>query len=653
MTAQVIRLNAKEGNHDALQQRLEAERPPAPPKGTKAVEFLQQLAPGRAWVLTAIVPDGSTTTETFEGDEDARRFIARHNSAGSGVYYSLNPTKATLRTKASKADIAAIEFLHVDCDPDKDETPEACKARVLKRVAAYEHDPTFVVDSGNGLQLLWRLDQVVPLNSADDIADIEARNYALAEAFNATPSTRNVDRILRLPGTTNFPNAAKRKLGRVKCRARLLQVNDRSYRLRLFPPKPSTTPTNNNSDAAPIAEMPRNVQALLFHRGAKGQRVAGYKDRNALTFAFLTGAIRAGVPDAAIIDACLDSNFAGCAVYEHIKDNGRRKCAERQLQRAREKAGEYRNKAAANTVVAINAEALRTTEFAPIKYTVPGYIVEGVTILAGKPKVGKSWLLLGTAIAVASGTKTLNESCIQGDVLYCALEDNPRRLKSRMKKLLGGLNQPWPKRLDFWTRMPRLGDGGLEKLKEWIVQAKRPRLISLDTLAKVKARAKKEQQSAYDADYDAISDLRDFAGKYGVAIILAHHLRKLDADDPFDTVSGTLGLTGAADSILVLKRGQGQVVLYGKGRDLPDFEKAVEFDKERCTWTVKGDAKTVQVSEQRQAVIDAMRRVGGVLTPKVIEYETGMQAGNVRWLLHMLAQDGDIVREGRGRYRLR
>jgi AAA domain len=332
-----------------------------------------------------------------------------------------------------------------------------------------------------------------------------------------------------------------------------------------------------------------------------------------------------------------------------------RRVDERQLERAWDNAGEKAppNKAnPAKTVVAINAEALRTTEFAPIKYAVPQYIVEGVTILAGKPKVGKSWLLLGAAIAVASGTKTLDEICKQGDALYCALEDNRRRLKGRMKKLLGGLDQPWPKRLEFWTQMPRLGDGGLDKLKEWIKQAKRPRLIILDTLARVRTPSRKEQ-STYEADYNAISDLRDFAGEYGVAVVLAHHLRKGEADDPFDTISGTLGLTGAADSMLVLKRSQGQVTLYGRGRDLLDVEKAVEFDKQRCTWTVKGDAAGVRVSEQRQAIIDALRRVGGASTPKVIEYETGMTGGNVRYLLHMLLRDGDIERVQRGRYRVR
>src|SRR6516164_563717 len=116
-----------------------------------------------------------------------------------------------------------------------------------------------------------------------------------------------------------------------------------------------------------------------------------------------------------------------------------------------------------------DAATLKTKVFEPIKYIVPGVIVEGLTILAGKPKVGKSWLVLHGAIAVARGGFTLGEiKCIEGDVLYCALEDNERRLQSRMRKLLQ--LQDWPKRLQYLClgKLPRLNEGGLEKLKAWI-----------------------------------------------------------------------------------------------------------------------------------------------------------------------------------------
>ena len=190
-----------------------------------------------------------------------------------------------------------------------------------------------------------------------------------------------------------------------------------------------------------------------------------------------------------------------------------------------------------------NAEGLNQMTFSPIKYVVPGYIVEGLTLFAGKPKIGKSWLLLHVAFAVAEGGLTLgNVQCEQGDVLYAALEDNPRRLQSRMTKLFGMQN--WPARLNFTCQMSRLTEGGLDFVKNWIKSAKRPRLVIIDTLAVVRPPNRKEQ-GTYDADYAAVKELRDMALEYGIAIVLVHHLRKAEADDPFDTVSGTLGLTGA------------------------------------------------------------------------------------------------------------
>jgi len=208
-----------------------------------------------------------------------------------------------------------------------------------------------------------------------------------------------------------------------------------------------------------------------------------------------------------------------------------------------------------------------TLTFSPIKYVVPGVIVEGLTLLAGKPKLGKSWLLLHMAIAVARGGFTLGDiHCAEGDVLYLALEDNLRRLQARMTKLLG--LQQWPSRLQFLCEMLRLAEGGLAKIKEWIAGAEHPRLVIIDTLAMVRMPNRKDQ-STYDADYAAVKELRKLANEAGIAIVLVHHLRKADADDAFDTVSGTLGLTGAPDTILVLKRDTaGNVILHGRGRDL-------------------------------------------------------------------------------------
>jgi hypothetical protein len=300
----------------------------------------------------------------------------------------------------------------------------------------------------------------------------------------------------------------------------------------------------------------------------------------------------------------------------------------------------------------ISAQALGAMQFPEIKYVVPGVIVEGLTLLAGKPKIGKSWLLLHAAIAVARGGVTLGEiQCAEGDVLYCALEDNLRRLQSRMDKLLRGV-EGWPARLFFRCEMPRLAEGGLEQVRDWIKAANHPRLVIIDTLAMVRA-PKGRDESSYDADYGAVKELRDLANEHNVAVVIVHHLRKAAADDAFDTVSGTLGLTGAPDSILVLRYDSSGVVLHGKGRDLIELEKALRFDMDACTWTIKGDATEVRRSTERGVILAALEGAGEALGPRQIADATGMKAANVRFLLNKLLHDGEIVKAGYGKYRCR
>jgi RecA-family ATPase len=289
--------------------------------------------------------------------------------------------------------------------------------------------------------------------------------------------------------------------------------------------------------------------------------------------------------------------------------------------------------------------------FNPIKYVVPDIIVEGLTLLAGKPKIGKSWLLLHAAIAVARGGFTLGTfHCIEGDVLYCALEDNKRRLQSRMTKLLG-ISQEWPDRLFYRCQMRRLVEGGLDTIRAWLKSVPHPRLVVIDTLAMVRA-PKKRDETNYDADYAAVLELRALANEYGVAIVLVHHLRKAEADDAFDTVSGTLGLTGAPDSVLILKRDStGTIVLYGKGRDLMEIEKAMTFDAETCLWRITGDAADVRRSAERTAVLKAIEEASEPLTPSDIAAATRMRVPNVKFLLRKLLDEGAIEKATYGKYR--
>ena len=235
-----------------------------------------------------------------------------------------------------------------------------------------------------------------------------------------------------------------------------------------------------------------------------------------------------------------------------------------------------------NTIIA--ASTLQHRTFDPVKYVVPGLIAEGVTIFAGKPKIGKSWLLLDLCLACAADRFVLGQTKpIQGDVLYLALEDSERRLKKRLHKLWP--DGDWPAQLTLTTSWRKADAGGLEDITEWCESAARPVLIVIDTLEKFRPVAK-VHAAAYATDYHAIAGLHKLAHTRGIAIVVIHHVRKMEADDPFDMVSGTNGLTGAADTILVLKRQAGSVTLHARGRDIEEKETACRFDQVTCRWTL-------------------------------------------------------------------
>jgi RecA-family ATPase len=290
----------------------------------------------------------------------------------------------------------------------------------------------------------------------------------------------------------------------------------------------------------------------------------------------------------------------------------------------------------------IDAETLLGMEFPPLEYVIPGYVVEGLTVLAGKPKLGKSWWAYDASIAVATGGKAMGAiDCEQGDVLYLALEDNRRRVQDRLLTLcparkVQNINL---KRLTVRTVAPRIDTGLLPQLDKWRLSCERPRLIIIDVFLKVRP-PRKKGEDPYSADYDAVTPLQRYAGEHRLAIVLVTHTRKMAADDPLEAVSGTNGVTGAADAVLVLDRGTKGTTLYGRGRDIEEIETAMRFDGGR--WGILGDADEVRKSDERRKIVTALKEAGDEIGPKAIADLTGMKSDNVRRLLRKMVASGEI-----------
>jgi RecA-family ATPase len=293
------------------------------------------------------------------------------------------------------------------------------------------------------------------------------------------------------------------------------------------------------------------------------------------------------------------------------------------------------------------AAELWSANFPPVAWVVPDYLPPGLTLLAGAPKLGKSWLALDICRAVSEGGACLgNRECEQGDVLYAALEDNGRTLKARLKKSFP--TAPGD-RLTFWLEMSMLDQGGIDDLREWVASAPKPRLIVVDVLNKVRA-SKGRGEDSYPYDYRSVGPLKELADDYGIAVLVIHHTRKAEAGDKLEKVSGTNGLTGAADTTWVLDRDGDGVTLNGRGRELAEFETALEFDRDTCRWRVLGSASEVRKSDERKLILEALAGEKEPMGPTEIANVSGMAPNNVRFLLHQMSKAGEVQKIGRGKY---
>ncbi len=298
-----------------------------------------------------------------------------------------------------------------------------------------------------------------------------------------------------------------------------------------------------------------------------------------------------------------------------------------------------------------DAVTLLQQELPEPQWAVPGLLPEGVTLLAGKPKMGKSWLALNLAIAVARGAPALGRlpTC-KGHVLYLGLEDHERRITDRLRKMLQ--DEDAPAGLTWGGYWSPLSDGGLTDLEAYVRMKAETRLIIIDTLARVRPLSA-GGGSVYAEDYAIITPLKQLAEAHHLSILLVHHLRKNGASDPMDEISGSTGLTGATDCNMVLQRerGQREATLHITGRDVEEQTLYLTFDEDCAHWTLLANqSATPKLSPDRQAILDLLERMDRPMSPTEIAAILAMDYEKVRKALFFMKKAGDISTEGRGLY---
>jgi len=310
----------------------------------------------------------------------------------------------------------------------------------------------------------------------------------------------------------------------------------------------------------------------------------------------------------------------------------------------------------------VTAPELMDADLGELQFAVPGLFPHGVNLLAGPPKTGKSLMSLNMALAIAKGENAFGEIPVdQGDVLYMALEDGPRRMRDRLDQM--GVSQ-LPESLEFTFDWEKFGEGdensGSEGLLRDVLAAKQRsgknyRLVVVDTFAKLREKANASANAYYD-DYDAVQDFRDVAYSLNAALMVVHHTNKLGAgEDPYMRVSGSTGITANVDTVAVLERQRIEhtAELHVSGRDIEGRKLGMAFNPDDLSWSVEGPSRTFQMGDTRQAIYDALEEADDPKGPKWVSERVDADYDTVRKQLGNMVDADQVAKVGRGQYQVK
>lgn len=257
----------------------------------------------------------------------------------------------------------------------------------------------------------------------------------------------------------------------------------------------------------------------------------------------------------------------------------------------------------------ISATDLLELDLQPTPFCVETLLPHGLSILAGAPKAGKSWLVLDLCIHIAKGEPLWNLPVQQSGVLYLALEDTNARIQERVLAITDDV----PACLYFATQASTLANGLCDQIQRHINDHPDTKLVVLDTFQLARGNT---GDVSYASDYDDVRMLKQLADELDIAILLVHHMRKRGDSDVMNMFSGTTGLIGAADALLGLvkqERLSSDAVLHCTGRDIEDRVLTLKRNAEQPVWDVVGDSldsTVLELPDELIALVELMRDVG-------------------------------------------
>ena len=537
-------------------------------------------------LLDLIAPKGKICFQTFKNTasfkgapqwrygslDDLFPWLHEQNEHGAGIYFMVNEGDGMGRSAENVTKIRAV-FVDLDGAPIGPVIGAACR-------------PHAITETSQGhFQAFW-------LVSDAEVGDFKPMQQALSRRFSGDPAVCDPPRVMRLPGFFHRKRSA--------WMSRICKINNH---------KPFTM----NELTMHLDLKVGNIQVPV--ETVAGEFVIPKGKRNQTMVTICARLRNAGLSGDDLAEALWIQNQKKCqpplgrAEVDKILQWGSR-LDSNPIRPAR-------NRGVFDPTPSIEVMSwvdLKKRNYPPVKWIVQDLLPEGLTILAGRPKAGKSWMAQSLVASVSAGLPVLGYfQPNQGQCLSLALEDNERRFKSRMLKILDG-KDPHPDAhfANQWPNLPH----AIDKLQQWVEEHRECQLVVVDTLAKIRNRSQ-GKDGVYQADYEDIGAFQQFASQYGIAIVLVHHLRKAsdnDADE-FNAISGSAGLTGAADSMWVLTRPDRsamQGVLQITGRDISDRKYSLRWDQDRAHWLYDGIGDKPQVDNDVHAkLLEVIQDLGG------------------------------------------
>ncbi len=295
---------------------------------------------------------------------------------------------------------------------------------------------------------------------------------------------------------------------------------------------------------------------------------------------------------------------------------------------------------------------------------VNNFIKSGLSLISGRPKDGKSRLMLYMAVCIATGMPFLSKyQTVKTGVYFITFEESLRLLQKRLSKIL--LNRDFPENLVFPKKVrkvnrrekitidfPKFDQGGLKVLEEVIVKNKNIKVIIFDNIGK--AFAQRTNRNSFEEDYTILSPLQELANKYEVAIIGIHHNRKQSAINPIDEMMGSSSLSAVADSIFILRKiNPTDRSLHITGRDIEEKNLGIRVNNVNDRWKEIELDKTQKLShEQRSAYKHFEKSSKLVFRNKHIALIEKLSPQSCARILKALVRKGLIVNVSNGKYRL-